>query len=32
VWTGSEFIVWGGVTNDSSTYTWTGGRYTPLAA
>jgi hypothetical protein len=32
VWTGSEFIVWGGDTNDSSTYTWTGGRYTPLAA
>ena len=29
VWTGTEFIVWGGVTNDSSTYTFTGGRYTP---
>jgi N-acetylneuraminic acid mutarotase len=31
VWTGSEFVVWGGATNDSSTLTWTGGRYTPLS-
>jgi hypothetical protein len=30
VWTGSEFVVWGGATNDSGTFTWTGGRYTPL--
>jgi N-acetylneuraminic acid mutarotase len=29
VWTGAEMIVWGGITEDSSTYTFTGGRYTP---
>jgi N-acetylneuraminic acid mutarotase len=29
VWTGTEFIVWGGFTNDSSTFTNTGGRYVP---
>jgi N-acetylneuraminic acid mutarotase len=29
VWTGSELIVWGGETNDSSTFTNTGGRYAP---
>jgi len=28
-WTGNEFIVWGGVTDDSATFTNTGGRYTP---
>jgi N-acetylneuraminic acid mutarotase len=32
VWTGTEFIVWGGSTDDSSTFTYTGGRYTPLTA
>jgi len=31
VWDGSAFIVWGGATDDSSTFTWTGGRYTPTA-
>jgi N-acetylneuraminic acid mutarotase len=30
VWTGTELIVWGGETNDSSTFTNTGGRYTPV--
>ena len=30
VWTGSEFIVWGGETDDSGTFTYTGGRYTPI--
>jgi hypothetical protein len=29
VWTGSEMFVWGGVTDDSATYTNTGGRYSP---
>jgi N-acetylneuraminic acid mutarotase len=29
VWTGSQMIVWGGATDDSATYTNTGGRYTP---
>jgi N-acetylneuraminic acid mutarotase len=29
VWTGTELIVWGGFTDDSSTFTNTGGRYTP---
>jgi N-acetylneuraminic acid mutarotase len=29
VWTGNELIVWGGETNDSSTFTNTGGRYAP---
>jgi N-acetylneuraminic acid mutarotase len=29
VWTGTELIVWGGETNDSGTFTNTGGRYTP---
>ena len=31
VWTGKEFIVWGGITDDSVTYTNTGGRYIPTA-
>jgi N-acetylneuraminic acid mutarotase len=30
VWTGSEFIVWGGFADDSGTFTYTGGRYTPI--
>jgi N-acetylneuraminic acid mutarotase len=29
VWTGDELIVWGGETNDSGTFTNTGGSYTP---
>jgi N-acetylneuraminic acid mutarotase len=29
VWTGGQMIVWGGVTDDSATYTNTGGKYTP---
>jgi N-acetylneuraminic acid mutarotase len=32
VWTGSELIVWGGETNDSGTFTFTGGRYTPATS
>jgi N-acetylneuraminic acid mutarotase len=30
VWTGSEMIVWGGIAEESSTYTHHGGRYTPI--
>jgi hypothetical protein len=29
VWTGQRMIVWGGDSEDSGTYTWTGGVYDP---
>jgi N-acetylneuraminic acid mutarotase len=32
VWTGTELIVWGGITDESGTYTFTGGRYTPATS
>jgi hypothetical protein len=30
VWTGTELIAWGGETDDSGTFTFTGGGYTPV--